>query len=195
MPFLTTCPGCKTELRIREEYVGKKLKCPRCSEVLTVPAAKAEPVVEQVFDAQVIDPPASPVAIPAELVEVEAVGPRRRVCPRCSEPLRMDDDRCPRCRLRLNEDSSRESNLPHYRPCPRCGGEEPTRITWTPWGSFYGPALFNHVRCRECGYGYNGLNGRSNLIPAIFFVVVPAILIVAIIIALLYALGVFRIRM
>ena len=65
-------------------------------------------------------------------------------------------------------------------------------MTWTPWGSFYGPALFNHVRCRECGFGYNGLTGKSNLIPAIFFVTVPAVLIVGILVALLWVLGVFR---
>ena len=189
MAFQTTCPGCKTELRIREEYVGKKLKCPRCSEVLTVPAPRAEPVVEQVFDAQVIKPPVAPVAMPAELVEVEAV-PNRRRCPRCDEPLHIDDERCPRCRLRLNDD--RDRRLPDYRPCPKCGGEEPTKVTWTPWGSFYGPALFNHVRCRECGFGYNGLTGKSNLIPAIFFVTVPAVLIVGILVALLWVLGVFR---
>jgi hypothetical protein len=54
-------------------------------------------------------------------------------------------------------------------------------VTWTIWGSFYGPALFNHVRCPECRYAYNGRSGRSNLVPAIFFVTIPAILIAAIV--------------
>ena len=50
-------------------------------------------------------------------------------------------------------------------------------MLFTPWGSFYGPALFNHVRCPECRYAYNGRTGRSNLIPAIIFVTIPALII------------------
>lgn len=48
-------------------------------------------------------------------------------------------------------------------------------MTWTIWGSFYGPALFSHVRCRDCGYAYNGRTGRSNFWPAFFFILVPAV--------------------
>ena len=46
-------------------------------------------------------------------------------------------------------------------------------MKWTPWGSYYGPALFTHVRCPECGYTYNGRTGHSNLIPIIIFVATP----------------------
>jgi hypothetical protein len=54
-------------------------------------------------------------------------------------------------------------------------------VAWTIWGSFYGPALFTHVRCPECDYGYNGQTGRSNIVPAIIFVTIPAILIAAVV--------------
>jgi hypothetical protein len=57
-------------------------------------------------------------------------------------------------------------------------------VLFTPWGSFYGPALFNHVRCPECRYAYNGRSGGSNLIPAILFVVAPLVLMAAIIVYL-----------
>jgi hypothetical protein len=64
-----------------------------------------------------------------------------------------------------------------FKPCPRCGAEGAQRVLFTPWGSFYGPALFNHVRCPECRCAYNGRTGRSNLIPAIIFVTIPALII------------------
>jgi DNA-directed RNA polymerase subunit M/transcription elongation factor TFIIS len=69
-----------------------------------------------------------------------------------------------------------------FKPCPRCGAEGAKRVLFTPWGSFYGPALFNHVRCPECRYAYNGRSGGSNLIPAVLFVVIPLLLMAAIIV-------------
>jgi len=69
-----------------------------------------------------------------------------------------------------------------FKPCPRCGAEGAKRVLFTPWGSFYGPALFNHVRCPECRHAYNGRSGGSNLIPAILFVAIPLLLMIAIIV-------------
>lgn len=140
------CPGCETPLRLRDDMAGKKIKCPRCARVLTVPAAVEEaPVVEEIM----AEPPKKKPA-------------RRR---------RIEEDRD-------EEDSIRSRSK--YKPCPRCGESGATRVIWTPWGSFYGPALFTHVRCPECGCKYNGRSGRSNLIPAIIFVTIPAALILAI---------------
>jgi hypothetical protein len=63
-------------------------------------------------------------------------------------------------------------------PCPNCGGREAKRVKWTWWGSFWGPKLFTHVRCVDCGFCFNGKTGDSNIIPAILFVVVPLVLII-----------------
>jgi hypothetical protein len=65
-----------------------------------------------------------------------------------------------------------------FAPCPSCGDTDAKRVVWTFWGSFYGPALFNHVRCVNCGAAYNGRTGRSNLIPAILFLTVSAMLVI-----------------
>lgn len=65
-----------------------------------------------------------------------------------------------------------------YVPCPRCGAAGATRVNYTFWGSFYGPRLFHHVRCPRCRHAYNGKTGGSNLVPAILFIAIPAILIV-----------------
>src|SRR5262249_3435469 len=75
-----------------------------------------------------------------------------------------------------------------WKPCPRCDARGARRVTWTPWGSFYGPALFSHVRCRECGYAYNGRTGGSNLHWAIIFGMVPLILILGIVGGVVYLL-------
>jgi hypothetical protein len=82
--------------------------------------------------------------------------------------------------VELDEDAAPPKGK-SFKPCPRCGAEGAKRVLFTPWGSFYGPALFNHVRCPECRYAYNGRSGGSNLIPAILFVVIPLVLMAAII--------------
>jgi hypothetical protein len=55
----------------------------------------------------------------------------------------------------------------------------------TIWGSFYGPAVLHHVQCLSCGNKYNGRSGRSNLVPAAIFLLVPLVLILAIVVGLL----------
>ncbi len=140
MMIPVTCPSCQKTLRVREDYAGKKVKCPVCLGVMEVPANIEEPVMLE---------PAASAARP----EPEFMAPR-------SESLAR-----PR------------RSTAGYLACPKCRCTDVEKVRWTPWGSFFGPALFNHVRCTECGYAYNGKTGGSNLIPAIFFVVIPLILI------------------
>jgi predicted RNA-binding Zn-ribbon protein involved in translation (DUF1610 family) len=192
MPLTVTCPGCNSSLRVREEYVGKKLKCPRCEGIIQVPGAEAP-----------APPPAPPeVALVEPAAEhVEEVRPAPRAGPRQAEPATAIGQGRPEARppARRPEraEGPEEEDRPRrrvrdYKPCPRCGSGGATRVTWTPWGSFYGPALFTHVRCPKCGYAYNGRTGRSNIVAAIFFVTIPLLLICAIIFGLLLALRVIR---
>jgi hypothetical protein len=185
MSFIVKCPGCQSPLRIREEYAGKQLKCPRCTHVMTIPATS--PVEAELTEAPA---PVEPEPQPEEV----------RVAPRKGPPVPADrehaiEEREPvpaRQRRRDggryrddDEDDDRRRGRGGkryaYKPCPRCGGTDAKKVVWTPWGSFYGPAMFNHVRCENCGYAYNGRSGRSNLIPAIIFVTIPALLIALII--------------
>ena len=133
--------------------------------------------------------------------------PETLVCPKCKHGFRLPARHigaqiaCPRCEFlvaaasrsdditvdpptaeRVGEvavdlDEDRPKQQRPFRPCPRCAAEGARRVLFTPWGSFYGPALFNHVRCPECRYAYNGRTGGSNLIPAILFVTIPALII------------------
>ena len=203
MALEISCPACQASLRVREEYVGKQLKCPRCAAVLTVPSAPAEApdAGAQVRPAMRAAPaPANPASGPKrsaaeEPAVVLPASASSRHCPRCGEKIAAGANRCRYCRAWLDEEEEepRETRRRRrdFKPCPRCGASRAERVTWTPWGSFYGPALFTHVRCRECGYGYNGRTGRSNLVPAIFMVAIPLILIIAIVVGLLHVLGVF----
>jgi DNA-directed RNA polymerase subunit M/transcription elongation factor TFIIS len=133
----------------------------------------------------------SPIPVPAAHVGAEIV------CPKCEELVPVSSGQMATeavmegmplaagaasrtSRIELDEDAP-PLKRGVFKPCPRCGAEGAKRVLFTPWGSFYGPALFNHVRCPECHHAYNGRSGGSNLIPAILFVAIPLVLIAAII--------------
>jgi ribosomal protein S27E len=188
MPLTVTCPGCKSQLRVRDEYAGKKLKCPRCAVVVAVPSGEAAPEAPT----------------PLEVVEehVAEALPVARALPPRDEPETAIGEGAPERRPagpeRPGGEEPRAGRRPtarrgvDYVPCPRCGSGGAKRVTWTPWGSFYGPALLTHVRCPKCGYAYNGRTGGSNTVAAVFFVLIPLLLIAVIIFGLLVALRVIR---
>lgn len=39
MPIAVECPACGARFRTKDEFAGKRAKCPKCTEVLTIPAA------------------------------------------------------------------------------------------------------------------------------------------------------------
>jgi hypothetical protein len=185
MPVQLTCAGCKTTLKVRDDLAGRKVKCPKCAAVLTVP--------DEGQDATEIIPgpdeavTAAPRPAPAKSKPVKK--PSAAIKSRRDDPDDEDDDR-PRRRpakrsRRDDDDEDDDDDRPRsrgdYKPCPKCGAEGAEKVLWTFWGSFYGPALFTHVRCPECDYAYNGKTGRSNLIPAIIFFSLPLLAICGII--------------
>jgi hypothetical protein len=195
MAILLTCSHCQNALQVREEHAGRRVMCPRCAAEIEVPSLLAD-ATQGITEKKTVPAPPGvskkpPVVL--KLAEDEEPLDDREACPECGALIPIKARRCPECRAWLAED---EPPLPHQRrdfqPCPKCGSHDAQRVTWTPWGSFYGPALFTHVRCQQCGYGYNGRTGGSNLIPAFFFVTIPATLIVLILAALGYFLVTFN---
>jgi hypothetical protein len=163
-----------------DDHTGGTATCVRCGTAAPVrPAAEEE-------------------AIPVELAEgrgPESAQVTRRppgrepTCPDCGKEIPAQARFCPHCNARLEvrrrrhdeDDDERPQKHRRWKPCPRCGCTRAEEVTFTFWGSFYGPALLSHVRCRDCGYAYNGRTGKSNFWPALLFVLVPALLIIAVI--------------
>ena len=170
MALSVVCPNCRATLHVRDEYAGQQMKCPRCG--ASVHVSEQQPV------------PVEPVesAAPTTPAEPAPSGPTKP-CPACGREIAVSARKCRFCRTWLDHtDDDYDDDRPpsSFRPCPRCGAGGAERVLFTFWGSFYGPALFTHVRCPECGYAYNGRTGRSNLLPALVFVSVPLVLIFAI---------------
>jgi hypothetical protein len=70
-----------------------------------------------------------------------------------------------------------------YADCPHCDCPgRADRVTFTWWGGLIGPALLTHVRCRECGWCYNGKTGSDNLVNIFLYVVIPLAVLAAVVV-------------
>jgi transposase-like protein len=183
------CPFCKASLRVRDEYGGKRIKCPRCDNVLRIPAIE-ETMREELPEAPRRKPSLSG-AIQTSPRNPGGVATKMQPCPSCGKRIPVDARKCRYCKQWVedeevvqDENAAEDQDSP-YVNCPRCRAKKPRKVLWTMWGSFYGPAMFSHVRCRKCGYAYNGRTGSSNLPWAILFVAVPAFLIILILIGII----------
>jgi hypothetical protein len=204
MASTVTCPGCQVKLKLKPEYAGKKLKCPRCTRVMLIPAARnvtaAPPkaVAAKAAAAPAGKVPAGkapplpaktkPKPVPFEDDDAAVVtAPAKKKkdrktdmtpCPECGEMVDVDAKKCPYCKVALEADD--EEEYKKWRKCPRCGKQMARSVLWTIWGSFYMTRLFHHVRCEECGLTYNGTTGKSNRGPAVVCLSTPLLAIAGI---------------
>lgn len=169
MKLEVVCPACKKEFRFSDRSGLETVPCPHCGD--QVPKNLGTIVVDEAAQA-------------TEAQSRRAVAEQTRRCPECGKPIPIKARKCKYCRAWINEEEDEEEAeavYSEYVPCPRCSAHGAERVVFTFWGSFYGPALFTHVQCPKCHYKYNGKTGRSNLIPAIIFVLIPLLLILAVI--------------
>jgi uncharacterized protein YbaR (Trm112 family) len=191
MAETVSCPGCKVKLKLKPEYAGKKIKCPKCASVIAVPGAAgvvtAPPKVPKAAAAKAA-PAAAKAKPPFEDDEaaVIAAPPKKKggrksdmsPCPECGEMVDNAATKCPHCKTPLEVDD--EAEYEKWKKCPACGQRKAKRVLWTLWGSFYFTALFKHVRCADCGKTYNGKTGKSNAVVAAVCVTVPLLAIAGI---------------
>jgi len=166
MKLEVLCPACKKQFRFSDRSDLETVACPHCGDEVNKELATI----------------ASDEAAQATKVKSRSTAQEEtQRCPHCGKPIPIKARKCKFCRAWLDEDDDEEEAISEYVPCPRCGARRSERVVFTFWGSFYGPALFTHVQCPKCYYKYNGKTGKSNLIPAIIFILVPVVLILAVI--------------
>ena len=62
MPIVVTCPGCSTTLKAPDNAAGRRLKCPKCTSAIDVPApAPPEEIVEDLPAGAIQEEPAAPM--------------------------------------------------------------------------------------------------------------------------------------
>lgn len=107
MSIAATCAHCGHELRAKEKYAGKRVKCPGCGQPVHVPAAAPEPVADAASPAaRPAAPPGMDDAEPGP-VDIQAGAGATAVaikCPKCLYETRIKSEfagrrvKCPKCR-------------------------------------------------------------------------------------------------
>jgi hypothetical protein len=66
MPISMTCPNCNGKLRVADDLVGKKIKCPKCAALLPIAAPEGAAITKE-------KPPAKPEGIAETITTLEEV--------------------------------------------------------------------------------------------------------------------------
>ena len=130
MPIALTC-GCGRAMRIKEEYAGRKVRCPDCRGVVTVPEPTAPPQIDEL---EVLN--AEPAEAEREtLPSRAAVTARRPTPPRDEEDAGIQEE----SRRRPAADEPRPSRPePKRRPRPRVRRNDRPRVAFE--GGWFGSA-------------------------------------------------------
>ncbi len=86
MPITAKCNSCAAQFKVKDEWAGKRVKCPKCSEALVIPKPQQASVPVQNDPYQLAPPVSRPAANPMlDLLDDAGVEstPRGPVCPTC----------------------------------------------------------------------------------------------------------------
>lgn len=103
MPISVTCPSCSKTLKAKDEYAGKKTKCPGCGTVLKIPTVELDD--EHGPFGNLPDE----YGMPEETIEKDD----RKPCPACGERIKNNATKCRFCGEALDH-----SYLSVQRPSP-----------------------------------------------------------------------------
>lgn len=122
MPLTVACPNCPAKLKVPEAAAGRRVKCPKCGGVMTVPAAPLDPTPA----AAVVTPPAPVAPRPVPVVPPPPVEDLQDLAPTSPPPAaraarRAEADDPPARAARRRDDDSDE------RPAPRAARPAATK--------------------------------------------------------------------
>ena len=125
MPIAVRCPSCSASFSVKDEYAGKRTKCPKCGGPLSIPTKDIADTVRMPYPTDVLKPSKPAASRPAG-DEPDEKPQKKRVAdeeednrPRSKKQSRVEDDRPKR---RGGEESDQDELLPKRVFVPgRCG--------------------------------------------------------------------------
>jgi len=107
MPIKVECPNpdCGASFNVKDELAGRRVKCPRCGSVVTVPVGEGE---LNLFDSSEGD-------AGQEQERRVPFHPARQQCPQCGAVLGVREKFCPKCGADIRTGVVRQSKAAHKR--------------------------------------------------------------------------------
>jgi predicted Zn finger-like uncharacterized protein len=125
MPEVVSCPDCQSKLRVPDNLLGKKVKCPKCSNAFTAvaerpaappaaarPRKPAPPPPEE--EEEEAPRPRKPARRQEEEFEEEPVARKRKPAPPPPED-EEEEEEAPRARRRRRDEDEEEAEAPRRR--------------------------------------------------------------------------------
>jgi predicted Zn finger-like uncharacterized protein len=116
MPIIVACPACGGKLRVADDLLGQRVRCPACKDTFDAARPPAPPPLNLSLDDEPAQPPPAgaglvgavelnppPADVPAAAPPRPAPAPpdERRECPACGRHVARDLRRCLHCGERL----------------------------------------------------------------------------------------------
>jgi predicted Zn finger-like uncharacterized protein len=142
MPVAVRCPSCSASFNVKDEYAGKRTKCPKCGGPLTIPTIDIADTVKMPY------PPAAPrpkqPATPQPASEEPEEKPRKKRVP--------DDEDAPRSKKRPR-DEDEEDDRPKRRSHGGGGKSKKSSLPMV-LGILAGVLLLGGGGCAGVWFGY-----------------------------------------
>jgi phage FluMu protein Com len=118
MPIAIQCPSCGVSLKAPDTVAGKRVKCPKCANLISVPATATEDLGFEVVD----DEPANTIAR-AKPVETKAKSVKAKPSEDDDDHYHDDDDR-PRTKKRRDDEDEEDPprKVGRGKPAKKAGG-------------------------------------------------------------------------
>src|SRR5688572_22394864 len=89
---------CRAQLKVKDELAGRRVKCPKCGEVLIVPRPEPVPTAKAIA----ISAATPPAQVESHVVAPEPTPPaKKQACPSCQAALPPDAVLCVQCGFHL----------------------------------------------------------------------------------------------
>lgn len=101
MPIKVKCSKCSKVMNLKDEYAGKKVRCPGCKAILAIPALKKTTTATQKSSSPAPLPKKSPPTTSAAKKQAATKKSAPKICPKCNRTLPEGEQSCPRCGYHL----------------------------------------------------------------------------------------------
>lgn len=122
------CKNCTQKIGVKDEYAGRRIKCPKCGQAVRIPVPKPEPAEDpyelDLSQLEASDPPSTSMLASIATAESATAG---KTCPNCGQALTEQAVLCINCGTDLRSGKSLQPNVGKSPAATSAPGDIPVR--------------------------------------------------------------------